>query len=224
MPRRARRLLLAALAIVVLAVGGGFAFFALRGSDEPPPPALSAPRAEAAATSAAGGKATYAVQPADPTFAGYRVREKFVTFGVADAVGRTAAVTGTATIDGEQVTAASLRTDMTALRSDESRRDDALRGRAIETDRFPASRFELTGPFGISRKAVKARGSLTLHGRTSPVVATVQGQRIDGGTVELAGAVPVDFEAFAIQPPSVAGFVTVEDHGTLEFKLRLIVR
>ena len=42
--------------------------------------------------------------------------------------------------------------------------------------------------------------------------------------LSLVGQAPIDFDAFAIEAPSVAGFVTVEDHGTLEFKLRLTVR
>jgi hypothetical protein len=47
---------------------------------------------------------------------------------------------------------------------------------------------------------------------------------IGARTIELAGKAPIDFDAFAIDPPSVAGFVTVEDHGTLQFQLRPKVR
>jgi polyisoprenoid-binding protein YceI len=215
-----RRLLLGVLALAVLLIGGGFAVFALRGADAPPPPALSAPGS--ATPAPAAGARTYALRGGGPTFAGYRVREKYVTIGVADAVGRTGAVTGTATVDGDRMTRARLTTDMTTLRSDENRRDAALRARAIETDRYPTSRFELTEPFAISRRAVEARGRLTLHGRTQPIVATVAGQRIGGGAIELAGSARIDFRAFGIEPPSVAGFVTVEDHGALEFKLRFL--
>jgi polyisoprenoid-binding protein YceI len=133
-------------------------------------------------------------------------------------------VTGTAAIDGHRFTRADLTTDMTTLRSDEGRRDDALRHRAIETDRYPTSRFVLTGPFAIRRQTSQARGRLTLHGRTAPIVATVQGREGADGMVQLVGSARIDFKAFGIDPPSVAGFVTVEDHGTLEFKLSLNVR
>jgi len=74
------------------------------------------------------------------------------------------------------------------------------------------------------RRAVGARGRLTLHGKTAPITASVQGQRVGDGEIELAGSARIDFEASAIQPPSVAGFVTVEDHGTLEFEVRLKAR
>jgi polyisoprenoid-binding protein YceI len=132
-------------------------------------------------------------------------------------------VTGTVEVDGDTVEAADLETDMTTLRSDESRRDNALRDRGIETDRFPTARFELTGPFELSQRPVPARGRLTLHGETKPVVARVSGRR-SGDAIELAGSAPVDFAAFGIEPPSLPGFVTVRDAGRLEFSLRLAPR
>lgn len=109
---------------------------------------------------------------------------------------------------------------MTTLRSDEGRRDTALRSRGIETDRFPTSTFELTGPFELSREPVPARGRLTLHGETQPITARVSGQR-GGGGIQLTGFAPIEFDRFGIEPPSVAGFVTVRDTGRLEFDLRL---
>jgi polyisoprenoid-binding protein YceI len=225
MTRRIRRLLLALVALAVLGMGAGFAVFALRGADAPPPPALSQEATPgASATAAPAGRATWEVAPGDPTYVGYRVREEFVTFGVVDAVGRTGEVTGTARIDGDTVEAAELETDMTTLRSDESRRDAALRDRGIETDRFPTARFELTGPFELSREAVQARGRLTLHGETQPIVARVSGRRSGAGAIELAGSAPIEFRRFGIEPPSVAGFVTVRDTGRLEFQLRLAPR
>ena len=135
MSRRIRRLALALVVAVAVLIGGGFAVFALRGSDAPPPPELSAPAADATATATAApaGRATWEVATGEPTFVGYRVREEFVTVGVVDAVGRTGEVSGTVEIDGDAVQSADLETDMTTLRSDESRRDHALRGRGIET-------------------------------------------------------------------------------------------
>ena len=142
MPRRLRRLLIAAVACVVLGIGAGFAVFVLRGSDAPPPPSLSeAATATPGAAAAPAGRATWEVVPGDPTFVGYRVREEFASFGVRDAVGRTGDVTGTARVNGDTIEGAQLETDMTTLRSDESRRDNALRGRAIETARFPTATF-----------------------------------------------------------------------------------
>ena len=221
---RLRRLLLALAVLVVAGLAAGFAVFALRGSDAPPPPRLPEATPQGSATAAPAGRGTFEIAAGEGTFVGYRVREEFVTVGVVDAVGRTGEVTGAAELDGGTVEGAELEADMTTLRSDEGRRDNALRGRGIETDRFPTATFELTEPFELSREPVAARGRLTLHGETQPIVARVSGQRTGEGRIELAGSAPIDFGRFAIEPPSVAGFVTVRDTGRLEFALTLARR
>ena len=216
----ARRLMVVAAALV-LVLAGAFAVFILRGSDAPPPPTLSAEETATPTATPAAGATSWQVAAGEETFVGYRVREEFASIGVADAVGRTGEVTGTAEIDGDQLTAAALETDMTTLRSDESRRDDALRSRGIETDRFPTSEFELTEPVDLTRRSQRVRGELTLHGETQPIAVRVGAQRLGGDTIELVGQAPIAFADFQIEPPSVAGVVTVEDEGTLEFKIRL---
>jgi polyisoprenoid-binding protein YceI len=226
-PRSARmgamaRRLVNVATVLVLLVGGAFAVFALRGSDAPPPPTLSSDAPAATATpTAAEDSAAWEIAPGPETFVGYRVREEFASIGVADAVGRTGGVTGTADVEGDRLTAAGLEADMTTLRSDESRRDDALRERGIETDRFPTAEFRLTEPVDLARRNQTVRGELTLHGETQPIAVRVSAQRLGGDTIELAGSAPIAFADFRIEPPSVAGVVTVEDEGTLEFKLRL---
>jgi polyisoprenoid-binding protein YceI len=214
----ARRLIIVAAALI-LVVAGVFAVFILRGSDAPPPPTLTAE--ETATAIPAAGATSWQVAAGDETFVGYRVREEFASIGVADAVGRTGEVTGTVDVDGDQLTAATLETDMTTLRSDEARRDDALRTRGIETDSFPTSEFELTEPVDVTRRNQRVRGELTLHGETQPIAVRVSAQRLGSQAIELVGEAPIAFADFQIEPPSVAGVVTVEDQGTLEFKIRL---
>jgi polyisoprenoid-binding protein YceI len=218
----ARRLIVVATVLVLL-VGGAFAVFVLRGSDAPPPPTLSSqePTATPTATATATPGTAWEVAPGDATFVGYRVREEFASIGVADAVGRTGDVSGTADVEDDRLTAADLEADMTTLRSDESRRDDALRERGIETDRFPGAEFRLTEPVDLTRRNQTVAGELTLHGETQPIEVEVSAQRLGGDTIELAGSAPIAFADFQIEPPSVAGVVTVEDNGMLEFKLRL---
>jgi len=192
---------------------------ALTRDDAPPPPRLEgAPSQDGAAAGGAG--AWHPVAPAG-SFVGYRVDERYLGVGVRTAVGRTSAVTGTVTVDGDRARAADLRADMTTVHSDQARRDDTLRFRAIETDRYPTARFTLTGPVAISARPRRAAGTLTLHGRRAPIAVTVRGQRLAGGRLELVGSAPIRFADFAIEPPSVAGLVTVRDHGTLEFRLVL---
>jgi polyisoprenoid-binding protein YceI len=219
MGRRARILVLAVLGVAVALVVGGYAVLALTGDDAPPPPRLEgAPAQDGAAAERAGR--WHPVAPAG-SFVGYRVDERYLGVGVRTAVGRTSAVTGTVAVDGDRVQAADLRADMTTVRSDQARRDDALRSRAIETDRYPSARFTLAGPFALSARARQTTGTLTLHGRRATIAVDVRGQRLSGERLELVGSAPIRFAGFAIEPPSVAGVVTVSDHGVLEFRLVL---
>ena len=215
----ARRLIVA-VAAVALVLAGVFVVFVVRGSDAPPPPSLSDEEPASTATPATDAS-SWIVARGEQTFVGYRVREEFASIGVADAVGRTGEVGGGLNVDGDRIAGAVLEADMTTLRSDESRRDDALRTRGIETDRFPEAQFQLLEPVDLTRRNQRARGELTLHGETQPIAVRVSAQRLGGDTIELVGEAPIAFADFNIEPPSVAGVVTVEDKGTLEFKLRL---
>jgi polyisoprenoid-binding protein YceI len=218
MGRRARIAALAVVGVVVAVVVGGYAVLALTGDDAPPPPRLEGAPAQDGA--AAGAGRWHPVARAGG-FVGYRVSERYLGVGVRTAVGRTSAVSGSVTIDGDRVRAADLRADMRTVRSDQARRDDTLRFRAIETDRYPSASFTLAGPFAVSATRRRVSGTLTLHGRRAPIAVTVRGQRLAGGRVELVGSAPIRFATFAIEPPSVAGVVTVSDHGVLEFRLVL---
>jgi polyisoprenoid-binding protein YceI len=223
--RRIRRMVALGVVLAVVLFGGAFAVFALRGGDAPPPPTLSSdePVPTGTATPVPADRdaaTTYEVTSPGDTFVGYRVREEFAGFGVKDAVGRTPDVSGTAAVDGDAITAASLQADLTTLASDDGRRDNALRDRGLESGRFPTAEFELTEPVELSRERTTVRGRLTLHGETRPIRVRLSSQRV-GDEIEVAGSAPIEFADFRIEPPSVAGFVTVEDQGTLEFKLRL---
>jgi polyisoprenoid-binding protein YceI len=218
---RIRRLIVLGVVLAVVLIGGAFAAFALRGGDAPPPPTLSDEEAAATATPAASTIEYVVVQGGD-AFVGYRVREEFIGFGFKDAVGRTPDVSGTATIEAGAIEEADLEADLTTLTSDDGRRDDALRDRGLESGRYPDARFVLTEPVDLARRAT-ARGRLTLLGETKPIQVRLSSQPV-GDDLELVGSAPIEFAAFGIEPPSVAGFVTVEDRGTLEFKLRLTPR
>jgi polyisoprenoid-binding protein YceI len=191
---------------------------ALTGGDTPAPPQLSN------RTPAAGGQGIagrWRPLSAAGTFVGYRVDEKYLGVGVRTAVGRTRAVTGVVQVASGRLEAATLRADLRSLRSDQAQRDEALRTRAIETDRYPTARFRLSRPVALSATARPAGGTLDLHGRGSDITVEVRGQRLAGDRLELVGSARIRFPDFAITPPSVAGLVTVRDHGLLEFRLIL---
>ena len=106
-----------------------------------------------------------------------------------------------------------------ALRPGAPRRQPAL---PRHRDRpLPVGALHAGGPGGPRARARPATGTLTLHGRRAAIAVTVRGQRLSGGRLELVGSAPIRFATFAIEPPSVAGLVTVSDHGVLEFRLVL---
>ena len=215
MRRRARLIVLVVVGLVVVVLAGGYAVLALTGDDAPPPPELS--KTAAAPTTSAPGRER--LTPAAGSFVGYRVNEEYLGVGVRTAVGRTRAVSGTVTVDGARIQTADLRADLRQLKSDQSRRDETLGYRGIETDRYPTSRFTLSAPVAVAAKARTVAGVLELHGRRAPITVTVRGQRLSGGRFELVGSAPIAFARFAIEPPSVAGIVSVRDRGVLEFRL-----
>lgn len=63
-------------------------------------------------------------------------------------------------------------------------------------------------------------GDLTLHSVTKNVTIPAQA-RLVGSTIEVVGSLAFPFADFDIEPPNIAGFVSVHDEGTLEFKLVL---
>jgi polyisoprenoid-binding protein YceI len=207
-----RRALAALVACVVAVIVGFGAYFFLSGDDAPPPPRLS----ERGSAAVAQPARTWKV--AAGSFAGYRVDEEYLGgVGVKTAVGRTTAVSGALELDRGRIVSAQLEADLTQLRSDQSRRDDALRSRGIETDTYPTARFSLLEPVPLAR-GQHARGLLMLHDHKAPVAVTLDA-RLTDGRLELVGRAPIAFADFAIEPPSVAGLVTVRSHGTLEFRL-----
>ena len=200
--------------LAVLAVAAVVGVWLLRGADTPSPPRLPD-----ATSDAAGGPLAGTLAPTAGSFVGYRVRETVAGFGLNEAVGRTGRVDGTARIDGGRIVAARLETDTRTLRSDESRRDEALRGRGLETDRYPVARFVLGPPARIAARFT-ARGRLTLHGATRDVRVVLRSRRVVGG-IDLVGSAPIRFADYGMRPPSVAGVASVRDHGVMEVRLRL---
>lgn len=239
-----RTALLTALAAAILVIGGSVAAYALflRGDNVAPlalPSASPGAVASAAATDApsaatsaipatAGGDLAGTWTIGADSIVGYRVRERLANLSAdSDAVGRTSQISGEVTIAGAddalQVTAASFSVDMTTITSDRGMRDNRLRSSGIETDAFPTSTFVLTAPVGVPPEAasgaaveVALTGDLTLHGVTKSVTIPAQAQLQDG-KIQIVGSLTFPFSDYAIEAPNIAGFVSVEEEGTLEF-------
>jgi polyisoprenoid-binding protein YceI len=194
-------------------VAGVVAVSLLRGADTPPAPTLPKPGPASDAPLAG------TLRPAKGSFVGYRVDETLIGIGLNTAVGRSETVRGCARFEAGRIVAARLETDTGTLRSDEARRDDALRTRGLETDRYPTARFVLGAPARVAARFT-ARGRLTLHGRTRPVRVRLRSRRVGVG-IDLVGSTPIEFSDYGMEPPSVAGVASVRDHGVMEVRLRL---
>jgi len=221
--------LTASVAVVAVgAVGGPFVYIHFIEGKAPAPLTIdtSSPSSDPTSTTAtASGSVDGTWSIASGSQVGYRVAE--VLFGQSHtAVGRTSAITGSVTIAGANVPSAGFTVDMTTVASDQNRRDQQFQGRIMETSTFPTATFKLTQPIvlgslpadGVTSTAT-AVGDLTLHGTKKRVTVKLTGVR-SGGTIQVSGSIPVTFADYNISNPSF-GPVTTENHGSLEFLLKL---
>jgi polyisoprenoid-binding protein YceI len=180
-----------------------------------------APSAGTASVSAVAG--TWHVSSG--SVVGYRVNE--VLAGQDNvAVGRTSDISGSLTIHGSSVTAASFSVPMDTIKSDESERDAQFNGRIMETSVYPTGTLTLTAPIALGAlpadgeiRTYHAAGNLSLHGHTRRVTFALQAERTNSG-IEVSGSIPVLFADWDIGNPSFAGFVTTQNHGLLEFLIK----
>jgi polyisoprenoid-binding protein YceI len=171
---------------------------------------------------------TWAVQQGPDVFAGYRVQEQFAVDTVKrTAAGRSPAVTGSMVVAGNSVSAARFDVDMTKLNSGSDRRDGRMRTAGLQTDSFPTASFQLTKPIVLPSTPqlgvpfdVQALGDLTMHGVTRSVPVQLRA-RWDGSSIAVTGGTLVAMADFNIVPPSVGGFVSVDNGGVIELQLVL---
>lgn len=162
--------------------------------------------------------------PGEPggTYAGYRIPEELANIGGSTAVGRTADVTGSLTIEGSQVTEATFEVDMTTLESDEQFRDNRLKSSGLETDTFPTSSFTLTDPIDLPDAAAgetlafQATGDLELHGMTNPITVELEAQLCDGEIGILVTSAPVVLADYDIEKPTAPSVLGIADEGEFE--------
>ncbi len=214
--------------VVVLAVVGGLGAWYVFGEDTLEKVSLANDSNIGKAIAVSGSwKVAASSRGPKSTFVGYRVDEKFAG-GIATktAVGRTPDVAGTVTVSGDTLEAAKVRADLTTLESDRSQRDAAMHARGLETNTYPNATFTLTKPVRLPKIragrvfTMKATGQLTLHNVTRTISADLEAKG-SATTFEVTSVIPIKMRDYKIDPPDVAGFVTVQDHGDLELNLTL---
>jgi polyisoprenoid-binding protein YceI len=159
------------------------------------------------------------------TWAGYRVDEELEGIGATTAVGRTPDVTGTMTVEGDEVTAVDVEVDMTTLTSDSDLRDGQLAGRGLETDQFPTGTFSLTSPIPLpdgiesgEQVSAEVAGDLTIHGVTKEVTLGLDVELADGTAVAV-GSAPIALTDFGIEPPTGMRVLSIGNDATFEFQI-----
>jgi polyisoprenoid-binding protein YceI len=222
------------IGIVVVAllvvVGGPFVYFHFIQADPPPPPTVDSLTPSTATNGTTAKPATSAPlagiwKIGSGTVVQYRVKE--TVFGQSGtAVGKTSSVTGSMTIAGTKLTAATFTVDMTSVKSDQSQRDGQFQGRIMDTSQFPTATFTLTSPIDLApvpadnaKATYSAKGKLTLHGTTKDVTFSLTTKRV-GNIIGVQGDEPITFADYNIDNPS-GGPASVGDSGTLEFLLEL---
>lgn len=221
----------AAALLAVVVFGGAFVYIHFISGPAKAPLALpsgtaaSPGPAGSGSPAAAGTPVTGSWRVGAGSLAGYRVLE--VLAGQNNvAVGRSSAVTGQLTIAGTVVTGASFSVRIATIHSNESQRDAQFDGRIMNAAQFPVGTFTLTRPIQLAPvpapgviRHYAATGKLTLHGHSKLVTFPVSAERT-GAELQVAGSIPVVFAGYDIPDPSFAGFVTVQNHGVLEFLLK----
>lgn len=246
---KSRSIIVGLVVLVAIGIGGYVVYDQVLRGDAVPALALPSAVPGAAASNDAGTSSAPATPAASvATFdgdvngtwtvttgsqAGYRVREQLANLPAqSDAVGRTDQVSGSITVSSDgtttTVTDGTLTVDTTSITSDQSRRDNRMRGDGLQTDQFPTATFTLTQPVDVPATVVQGTptditlvGDLTLHGVTKPVSIPAKAQLVDG-RIQVAGSVNIPLADFAIVAPNVGGFIiSIADQGALEFVLVL---
>jgi polyisoprenoid-binding protein YceI len=224
MSRLTKILIVSAVALVLVVVGGGFAVYKLFIESDPEPPAEITKT-----TTVEGGTldGTYRVGPGDAnSFVGYRVQEQLVGGAIEQtATGRTSDITGSFAISGRTVQDVTVTADLRTLTSDRTQRDDAIKDRGLESNRFPEAKFVLTQPIERPTEpavgetvTATARGEFTLHGVTKQVEIPVEG-RWDGRDVQVVGRLHIVFSDYGITAPTSPVVASIDDEGEMEFQI-----
>jgi polyisoprenoid-binding protein YceI len=221
--------------VVVLAVGGPFVYIHFIEGAAPakltlPSNKTSTSSGSAASSAGTGGagqqlNGTWNVGPG--SVVGYRVGEVLIGQN-STAVGRTEKVWGSLTVNGGSVTKGTFTVNMATVTSDQSERNAQFDGRIMDVTTYPTAEFVMAKPISLGTglvtgdvKRYPATGRLTMHGVTKPINFNVSMELSGDGAYVLA-EIPIVFANWDISNPSIGGFVTTQNSGTLEVLLHLV--
>ncbi|WP_430335802.1 YceI family protein [Rhodococcus sp. ACT016] len=211
--------------VQVAELAGPWIYGTFIAEDDAPAAAVSTEDAQAATGSVNGQWIVATGQGSNKTAAGYTVSE-ILNGARVTVVGTTDRVSGTVSIAEQKMTSAEVLVQVADIATDNSRRDGQFRGNVMDAAAFPTATFTLAAPVDLASvptdgtaATVPVTGTLTLRDQTRPVSIDVKVLH-SGDTLVASGNVPVDWSDYGITPPSL-GFVTVDDHGTVDFLVSL---
>ena len=233
--KRRRRLIIgvgaAVVVIALVAILGPYVY--IHFIEGPTPAKLALPKSSTTTTSgsSAGSASTSAAlngtwNVGSGSMAGYRVQEVLVGQN-ATAVGRTSKIWGSLTIANSEVTKGTFTVDMASVVSDQSERNAHFDGSIMDVSQYPTATLTLTSPIALGSVPAEgsvahynAVGNLDMHGVTKSVSFSVTAERIGSG-IDVLADIPIAFSEWNIANPSIGGFVTTANSGTLEVLLQL---
>ncbi len=162
------------------------------------------------------------------TFLGFRIDEELTQVGKTTAVGRTQVVTGTMTIDGQLLTAASFQGDLSDMFTDRSQRNNRVR-QALHTANVPFATFTLSEPLDLGgipsvgeQIRVAAVGQLQIYKTTLPVVIPLEASLSSTGILVVTSSFDVALADYGIDKPEANVVVSIADVATVEVQLYLV--
>ena len=163
---------------------------------------------------------TFQIVP-EETEASYDVQEQFLEQDLPiRAIGLTNVVEGEfqfTTGDELSGEVSRITVDLRTLTSDSERRDQAIRGRWLESDTYPFAEFVSTEVQNMPESYTEGEevtftlvGDMTIREITQPVTFEVRGV-LEGDRVTGTATTFILMEDFGFEPPAIAGVLTVED-------------
>ena len=226
--------IIAAVALVaVVAIAGPYVY--IHFIEGPAPAKLELPKAPATSSTSvtSGGAASASSSSLSGTWnvgagslAGYRVQEVLLGQS-ATAVGRTSKIWGSLTIAGSTVTSGTFTANMASVVSDQSQRNADFDGPIMDVSQYPTATLTLSSPIDLGtipadgvQEHYDATGALDMHGVTKTVNFAVSAERL-GSEIDVLADITIPFSEWNIANPSIGGFVTTANSGTLEVLLHL---
>lgn len=138
--------------------------------------------------------------------------------------GSTQDVTGSVVIAEGQLTAGEIIVDMSNVVTDQDVRDESVRNKLFETNRYPTAAFHITEPVDVSQVpddgtpgSIDITGDLTIKGTTHEITQTFDALR-DGDYLVVSASPVIDRNDYGVTSPQMIA-ADIADEGTIDLRL-----